>query len=279
MGCGEPSKIMIYDSKTKIFIALIGISTHERTVLTSLFKISGIYQEWKEGASTPARCVLLDSDDPEGRLWYDAELQKPSGIPIVTIGSFYLGNNVATHLLRPFRWGQVLESLEQAIEGRGGRALAPQDALSTTFCAVSDTMDAAMFTPRTYKTQPAALVINPNPKGWRYITAELGQRGYRVDHVSTSAAAVLLMANFRYNLVFVEAHLPDEDGVAICKLLKQSQSRRRATAIILSTDRKAVDRIRGTFAGCDIIISKPVDPDELHRALDKLAPEYVLTEN
>jgi DNA-binding response OmpR family regulator len=70
-----------------------------------------------------------------------------------------------------------------------------------------------MSTPlRAYKTQAAALVINPNPKGWRYITAELGQRGYRVDHVSSSAAAVLLLVNFRYNLVFVEAHLPDEDG-------------------------------------------------------------------
>jgi two-component system, cell cycle response regulator len=271
---------MIYEPKTKTLIALIGISKHERTVLTSLFKISGIYQEWKEGASAPARCVLLDSDDPEGRLWYDAEMQKPSGISIVTIGSFYLGSNVATHLMRPFRWGQALEALEQAIAESGRRALTPQHALSTTFCAVSDTMDAAMSTQlRAYKTQPAALVINPNPKGWRYITAELGQRGYQVDHVSTSAAAVLLLANFRYNLVFVEAHLPDEDGVAICKLLKQSHGRRRTTAIILSTDRKAVDRIRGTFAGCDVFISKPVDPDELHRVLDKLAPEYVLAEH
>ncbi|MDQ9170816.1 response regulator [Oxalobacteraceae bacterium R-40] len=271
---------MIFESKTKISIALIGVSKHERTVLTSLFKISGIYQEWKEDSSTPASCVLLDSDDPEGRLWYDAEMQRPSGIPIVTIGSFYLGNNVAAHLLRPFRWGQALEALKQAIEQSSRRELIPQHALSTTFCAVSDTMDAAISTQlRVYRTQAAALVINPNPKGWRYITAELGQRGYRVDHVSTSAAAVLLLANFRYNLVFVEAHLPDEDGIAICKLLKQSQARRRTTAIILSTDRKAVDRIRGTFSGCDVFISKPVDPDELQRVLDKLAPEYVLDES
>jgi two-component system cell cycle response regulator len=268
---------MIIDPGTTMSIALVGFDRHDHTVLKSLFKISGIYHEWESSSLTRPDCILLDADQDEAHFWYDEEMQNRSGVPIVTVGTVSLGNAV-THIPRPFRWGQVLETLELAIEqSRQGRSDSLK-ALSTTLDGPSSGASdpASALLPRIYNTMPAALIVNPNPKGWRYVTGELARRGYRVDHVSSGAAAVLLLANFRYNLVFVETHLPDEDGVGICRMLKQAHGRRRIAAIILSTNRKAVDRIRGKFAGCDAFISTPVDPDELRRTLDKLVPEYEL---
>jgi CheY-like chemotaxis protein len=131
---------------------------------------------------------------------------------------------------------------------------------------------------RIYKTVGAVLVVNPKPTGWRHITAEVASLGYRVDHVSTGAAAALLLANFRYNCVIVETQLPDQEGFELCKMLKKTQGRRRTASIILSTSRNPLDRIKSKYVGCDAFISTPIDRDELARTLRKFLPEYILQE-
>jgi twitching motility two-component system response regulator PilG len=222
----------------------------------------------------------VNVDDEESRIWCDLEQINPTGAPIIAIGAEVCGNSIAAHIKRPFHWVQILETLELVLKQQRDPVRNHAAAFSTTLLAPANLPDMPeRSAPKIFKTVPAVLIVNPNPKGWRYITGELSSRGYRVDHVSTGAAAVVLLANFRYNLVFVETELPDEDGVGICKLLKQAQGRRRTTAIVLSTSRKAVDRIRGSFAGCDAFISTPIDPEELSRTLNKLVPEYVLEED
>jgi twitching motility two-component system response regulator PilG len=127
-----------------------------------------------------------------------------------------------------------------------------------------------------FKTIGAVLVVNPKPTGWRHITAEVASLGYRVDHVSTGAAAALLLANFRYNCVIVETQLPDQDGFDLCKFLRKQGGRRRTASIIVSTSRNPLDRIKSKYAGCDAFISTPVDRNELARTLKRLLPEYIL---
>jgi two-component system cell cycle response regulator len=257
-------------------VLLIGFSTQERTLFASLFKVSGAYQDWNEGMRGKPDCILLDVEQNEARLWYDLDEIKTQGVPVIAIGSAMPGNRITASITRPLRWSGILETLGSVVANSKSNGV-PVSSQSTTLLARPD-LDPAMQSslPRVYKTMATALIVNPNPTGWRYITGELSARGYRVDHVSTGEAALLLLANFRYNLMFVETQLPDEDGVGICRMLKQSQGRRKVTTVILSTNRKTVDRIRGTFAGCDAFLSAPIDADELQRTLDRLVPEYVL---
>jgi CheY-like chemotaxis protein len=264
-------------------VSLIGFSEHERTLFASLFKLSGACREWKEGMEGKPDCILLDLETQEARDWYDRNYQRGAEFPIVAVGHASPATGISATrpginatITRPLRWSGVLETLKSVI----ATSQTPGVAIATEPVTLPGPPEPDLAlkgaTLRTYKTIACALIVNPNPKGWRYITGELAARGYRVDHVSTGEAAVLLLANFRYNAVFVETHLPDEDGIGICRMLKQSQSRRKVTTIILSRHRKAVDRIRASFVGCDAILSAPVDADELHRTLDRLVPEYVL---
>lgn len=257
-------------------VLLIGFTAQERILFASLFKVSGAYQDWNEAMPGKPDCIVLDVEQNESRLWYDLDNLKTQGVPIIAIGTTMLGPRITASVTRPLRWSGILETLESVIANSKNNGV-PAPSQSTTLLAKSDPDGVVQSPlPRIYKTVATALIVNPNPKGWRYITGELAARGYRVDHVSTGEAALLLLANFRYNLVFVETQLPDEDGVGICRMLKQSQGRRKVTTIILSTNRKTVDRIRGTFAGCDAFLSAPLEADELQRTLDRLVPEYVL---
>jgi DNA-binding response OmpR family regulator len=40
--------------------------------------------------------------------------------------------------------------------------------------------------------------------------------------------------------------------------------------VLVSAHGEAVDRVRGTLAGCDAYLTKPLDEDELQRTLRKL---------
>jgi CheY-like chemotaxis protein len=272
-----------YVAGARYGVLLIGFSEQERTLFASLFKVSGAYREWKEEMDGKPDCVLLDMETEVARAWYERDRQTALDLRIVAVcqpvpGTGFVATETgfAASISRPLRWSGILETLGSVISCNRNSDVAVASNSTPSRPLPEPELALKSATPRIYKTVASALIVNPNPKGWRYITGELAARGYRVDHVSTGEAAVLLLANFRYNAVFVETHLPDEDGVGICRMLKQSQGRRKVTTIILSTNRKAVDRIRASFVGCDAYLSAPVDADELHRTLDRLLPEYVL---
>jgi two-component system cell cycle response regulator len=125
-----------------------------------------------------------------------------------------------------------------------------------------------------FKTQPAVLVVDPDPTGGQYVSGKLAGSGYRVDYAATAAEAIKLLATHRYNCAILETRLPDSDGFDICKMLKESDNRRRTASIILTTSRNPIDRLRGTMAGCDAYLSKPVRPEKLLQTLEKFLPDW-----
>ncbi|MEN3293766.1 MAG: two-component system, cell cycle response regulator [Burkholderiales bacterium] len=288
----------------KLDIALVGFNDRERLLMNSLFKVSGTYREWQEDSKAQPDYVLMDVDAETGRACADRELEHPSGSPIVAVGAEVTGKSIAAYIPRPFRWADVLNTLANVsrsvhpstdreagakpverkplvdiFSGNGipdaPAALIDELAGDSSHISISDLPDAGEK-PRIYKTVGAVLVVNPNPKGWRHVSAEVANLGYRVDHVSTGAAAALLLANFRYNCVIVETQLPDQEGFDLCKLLRKTQGRRRTATIVLTTSSNPIDRIKSKYVGCDAFISKPIDREELARTLKRFLPAYTL---
>jgi two-component system cell cycle response regulator len=295
---------MMSAKQHKLDIALVGFNDRERLLMNSLFKVSGNYREWQEDSKGQPDYVLMDVDAETGRACADRELEHPSGSPIVAVGAEVSGKSIAAYIPRPFRWADVLNTLasvtktmhpptdrevnakpaepQPLVDVSAGKSFsdapaAPTDDLSSDASSISiSDVRGADDKPRIYKTIGAVLVVNPNPKGWRHVSAEVANLGYRVDHVSTGAAAALLLANFRYNCVIVETQLPDQDGFDLCKLLKKTEGRRRTATIVLTTSRNPIDRIKSKYVGCDAFISKPIDREELARTLKRFLPEYTL---
>jgi twitching motility two-component system response regulator PilG len=279
---------MIKKSEVPVEVELVGFPQRDRLLFASLFKVSEMrlfnYLEWKPGDARGPVCLLLDVDHPDHLMRADKEHVDPSGIPIIAIGEKVPSTlTVAAHIKRPIRWAEILHTLDTTL----WKAARPNEPMPTEkpegLADAENELEVQQIdpwydrkNPKGFKSDPAVLVIDPDPSGGQYIKTKLAGSGYRVDHVPSGADAFALLAKHRYNCVILETQLPDKDGFEICNLLKQRQDRRRTASIILTASQNPLDRMRGALAGCDAFLNKPVKPDQLLQTLEKFLPDWYM---
>ncbi len=85
--------------------------------------------------------------------------------------------------------------------------------------------------------------------------------GYSVDVAQTAKEASTRILMGRYNAIVLDVMLPDLDGFALCKRLRDAGN---FTPVIMLTARNAAaDRVRGLEVGADDYMVKPFDLPEL----------------
>lgn len=94
----------------------------------------------------------------------------------------------------------------------------------------------------------------------RYLT----DQAFAVDTIADGAALDRAFTRNRYDLLILDVMLPGEDGFAICRRIRGSQSPEANIPIIMLTAKgDDVDRIVGLEMGADDYLSKPFNPREL----------------
>jgi two-component system OmpR family response regulator len=85
--------------------------------------------------------------------------------------------------------------------------------------------------------------------------------GYAVDVAGTGEEALLQARVYDYDVVILDVMIPEPDGVAVCRTLRQEE---RWAPVLMLTARDGVnDRILGLDAGADDYLVKPFDFGEL----------------
>jgi two-component system response regulator MprA len=105
------------------------------------------------------------------------------------------------------------------------------------------------------------LVVDDDPRVRAELSRALEYEGFHVAAASDASGA---LAEFRAappDLLLMEARLPDEDGLEVCRRLRDDGAR---VPILIVTGRDAVaDRIAGLEAGADDYLVKPFSTAEL----------------
>jgi len=99
------------------------------------------------------------------------------------------------------------------------------------------------------------------PTQRRLLVDYLARQNFRVSGVAGSAALRKLMERDRPALVLLDVGLPDEDGFAIARWMRESSARIGIIMVTAASD--TVDRVVGLETGADDYIAKPFDPREL----------------
>jgi len=119
---------------------------------------------------------------------------------------------------------------------------------------------------------PAALVLvaEDNARNMKLFRDTLRAAGYRTLEASTGGEAVRLATEHRPALVLMDIRLPDMDGLEALRRLRTDD--RTAAIPVLAVTAQAMqgDRERFEAAGFDGYLAKPVDIDELLRAVEQL---------
>jgi len=276
-------------------VDVIGFNETERLMLSSIFGLAArrdpsfLQREAKSSQRTDL--YLVDADDESAMAEFAAiHVRVPA--PAVLIGTS--DRNTGLPLLsRPLQWARVLQSFDDAVQGGapvpstenektmllqrtstgiGARTPPPGGAARTNPGAGAAARPASAAA-RPRRPADAVLVVDDNATVRKFMETRLAPYGFNVDFAETGEQAVGLTGTKEYTCVFLDVVLPGIDGYQVCKLIKGNKQAVKRTAVVMLTSRSSpFDKLRGSLAGCDEYLTKPVDENHLLEVIAKFLP-------
>ena len=113
------------------------------------------------------------------------------------------------------------------------------------------------------------VVVEDNERNMKLFREVLEATGYRALEAVTGKQAVALTAEHQPDLVLMDIHLPDIDGVEALRLLRADE--RTASVPVLALTAQAMEGDRESFlaVGFDGYLSKPVNIADLLDAVKR----------
>ena len=104
------------------------------------------------------------------------------------------------------------------------------------------------------------LIIDDELQIRRFLRISLEAKGYRVHEAETGQEGVLKTAQVRPDVVILDMGLPDMDGLAVLKRLREWT---QTPVIILSVRDSDRDKVAALDGGADDYLTKPFSTEEL----------------
>jgi CheY-like chemotaxis protein len=119
-----------------------------------------------------------------------------------------------------------------------------------------------------------ALLVDDSEIALAYLERHLARHGVASDWALDSSKALDLLSQRPYGFVFLDVDLGESsemDGLSLCQHIKRRHphpSGRAPIVVLVSAFNDPVDRVRGTLAGADEQLGKPLDGAALDRMFD-----------
>ncbi len=117
--------------------------------------------------------------------------------------------------------------------------------------------------------KPRVLIVDDSPSVRRQLALALQHMGIDSEGVGDAQEALDVLANRRYDLVFVDVMMPDIDGYKLTKRIKKEKSLKGIPIIILTSRSSPFDLARGALAGCNSYLVKPVSLQSLRTTVSR----------
>jgi two-component system KDP operon response regulator KdpE len=103
-------------------------------------------------------------------------------------------------------------------------------------------------------------VVEDEPQMRRFLRASLTAHGYRLAEAASATEAVLIASTHNPDLVLLDLGLPDEDGIALTRRLREWSS---VPILVISARGREDDKVAALDAGADDYLTKPFGVQEL----------------
>ena len=243
----------------RVFVKVLGFTDVERHALNTVFRLSeqreSAYSLWMEDAPGPPRLALIDGQSYEAGL----ELESPRNDQL---GLIWVGAVAPAHAWRtferPISWPEVVRAMDEF--------LAPPEPLDFDLGFGSGMADAP---PPGESPGIRVLIANADRDERLYLRAKLALVHLtQADEAETGAQALELTRANQYDVALVDFALPDVEGWAFLKELRQSQPA-IGHVIITKSRPSLIERLRAWLGGADGLLDKPPHPGKLQGLLEK----------
>lgn len=123
-------------------------------------------------------------------------------------------------------------------------------------------------------TEPLDILVGEdNPTNQKVIRTILEYAGHNPDVVANGNEVLNAVEENKYDMIILDMHMPEMDGIEAAKMLRFMQSSREKLPIIMLTADATIDAIRACEdAGIDIYLTKPIESEKLLATIASLSP-------
>ena len=124
------------------------------------------------------------------------------------------------------------------------------------------------------------LIVDSTPIARKFLMQRLQGLGYDAHGAEHGEHALAMIEQQAYAIVFLELALTPHngiDGLSLCQAIKQMPGHPNGIApavVVTSGQATAADRVRGSLAGCDAYLVKPLIEAEFLAALREVDPLF-----
>ena len=124
-------------------------------------------------------------------------------------------------------------------------------------------------TPRHEEHNFRVLVVDDSPLMRTFMQNKLQPYGITPEFASSGEEALFKISKQHFDMIFLDVMLPGMDGYDVCKMIKKNKDNSLMKVVMLTSKDKTFDKIRGTMAGCDGYLTKPVDELKLRAIIER----------
>lgn len=256
-------------------IGIFGLAANEQTTLGSIFKLAASNSRKYQIVSSTERdqsdIALVDYDDKNViKEWRNFSANN-SHIPVVfvtkTTPTETDTNEV--YLRRPLTLKRVLETLDKMIidiyQYIPGVVIDDEEIIEEE--ANATLLGAAKNTKKTSGIK--ALVIDDSLAVRKSMDLLLSQYGIEIEFAETGEEALEYVQNHLYDIIFLDLILPGIDGYKVCKEIKANKNSKHIPVVMLTGKGSYFDKIKGTMAGANVYLTKPVEQEQLKEVINE----------
>jgi two-component system, cell cycle response regulator len=260
-------------------VALLGFTAFERATFETFFRLASRRTPAYVYAETLEDCELVIADsDRESVMVQLAGFERLDRVLLV--GSFRRGG--ALQLPRPMNLMAVLRALDRLAEPNSELYVvtdgvpqlpAPKTPALPELPApggADAVTEAGVLVTEPAELEPSSmdhiLVVDDSDVALRFMTKRLNRFGYEIHLARSGEEALRRMDGQQFEFVFLDVMMDGMDGYQTCKLIKKRnypQGRPPPTVVMVTSLNGEADKMRGTLAGCDAYLTKPLVDNEL----------------
>lgn len=257
-------------------VMLLGFGQFERHALASYLRLAGSRAQPYAQVDSIAEAdfVIADADHPGAIDAVQAAGRVADAVFIGTVAP----DGALAWAMRPIDPLQVFRNLDATVALRRAHHAPVAAAMAPTApTTVPGALDPLLRRASDAPQEASALVVDDSELAQRFLQRQLGAMGLRCHCAATSQQAKRLLAEQRFDVVLLDIDLgPDSelDGLSLCRTIRDLHrvpgKGLAPKLVIVSAHAGATDRVRGTFAGCDAYLAKPLDDALLKRQMIQL---------
>lgn len=117
-----------------------------------------------------------------------------------------------------------------------------------------------------------ALVVEDQENFREFLTIALDRLGFEVVTALTGKVALKRVEEHRFKLVILDLMLPDMDGFAICRALREHDRTHRVPIIFCTAVGTEKTRMQAMDVGATDFLVKPIGIEELREVVNQYVP-------